>query len=94
MFFFFFINCTRPDVCWEVDSCMFHYKYIQYDWFLTHFLHCLAVTWLKTTCHLERKGTTLILFGINYISYYPQMDNAVISSGSCLGGGNIEDPQM
>lgn len=66
----------------------------QYDWFLTHFLHCRAFTWLKTTCHLEQKGTTLILFGINYVSHYPQMDKAVIFSGSCLGGGNLEDPQM
>lgn len=61
---------------------------------LTHFLHCRAFTWLKTTCHLEQKGTTLILFGINYVSHYPQMDKAVIFSGSCLGGDNIEDPQM
>lgn len=62
----------------EVDSCLFHYKNRQYDWFLTHFLHCHALTWLKTTCHLEQKGTTLILFGINYISHYPQMDEAVM----------------
>lgn len=59
-------------------------------------LSCIYLVIIKTTCHLEQKGTTLIpliLFGINYISHYPQMDKTVISSCSCLGRGNIEDPQ-
>lgn len=57
----FCFNCTRPDVCREVDICLCHYNYSEDDWVLMHFLWCWALTgslskWLpvrtgRSYCH-------------------------------------------
>lgn len=60
-FFCLFFNCLRPDVYWEVDSCLCHYNYSKYDWFLMHFHATVHLLGHYQNDHLsEQKVTTVI----------------------------------
>lgn len=92
-----FFNCTRPDVCWKVDSCLCRYNYSKYDWFLTRFPCYRAFTRPLTKwppVRTESKYCHSTLFVINYVSHFTTMHKVDKSVFHYILVGNIKDPQM